>query len=400
MSIHVIGMGAAGLSGLHPKVRECLSHAALIVGGARHLDMVAAYCNAEMLPWPSPFEIPVAAIQARVDNAQQVVILATGDPLWFGIGRHLHAAFPGQVHIHAHLSAFQLAAQRMQWALEDVQTLSVHGRPVDLIQPFFNPGQKLLILSAGGEMAREVAALLQQSGHGMAHMYALCHMEGENEITYHALAKDWQFDPPALHTLAIECAADAPPQGCLGLPDDAFVHDGKMTKQSMRAVTLARLCPTPGAVLWDLGTGCGSVLVEWLRATAVIGQRGHAIGVDINAERLETAMRNAVALGASDADLRHQSNMEFLSSDSPMPDAVFIGGGLSAEVVAQAHTRLKVHGRLVCNSVTLESEAILLDSYARYGGHLERLSVQTAVPVGHMSGWRASMPVLQWSLQK
>jgi len=403
--IHVIGIGEEGLSGLTSEKMALVEGADLIVGGARHLAMIKTQHNStEYLVWPSPFAVPVAVIQAYANskNPAPVVILATGDPLWFGVGNCLQNTFGDQVCIHPYVSAFQLAASRMGWPIETTHILSIHGRPVETIHPFLNPSQRLLVLSEGGETANKIADLLVKSGHPNAHITALCHMGNvAEEERYQARACDWNRALPALNTLAIACCADAPVHPPFGLPDATFEHDGKLTKQSVRAATMARLVPQPGGILWDLGTGCGSVAIEWMRITTMLGGlRGQAICTDKRIDRLDVAMRNAKALGVPSIEFIHGANDQLVHADRQNPDAVFIGGGLSKATVEAVVHKLRPFGRLVCNSVTLESEAILLECFAQYGGHLERICVQTATPIGDFSGWKASMPVLQWSFQK
>ncbi len=244
-----------------------------------------------------------------------------------------------------------------------------------------------------------MARLLAERGYGESRLTVFGSLGGAAESRHEGTAADWAAeDPaeglPAFHTLAVECAGQP---GRLmpkwGLPDDAFEHDGKMTKQEVRAVTLARLMPARLETLWDVGTGCGSVAVEWCRAA----RDAEAVGIDRDPARLEIARRNALALGAPRLELVEGAAPAALSG-LRRPDAVFIGGGLSAEVVEACRAALRPGGRLVANAVTLESEAVLLDLHARHGGSLTRLAVQRAEPVGGLTGWRPLMPVTQWAL--
>jgi precorrin-6Y C5,15-methyltransferase (decarboxylating) len=203
---------------------------------------------------------------------------------------------------------------------------------------------------------------------------------------------------PAFNTLAVECIA-APDAALLprvpGLADDLFQSDGTMTKQEVRAATLAKLMPMRGALLWDIGCGSGSVAIEWMRAA----RYARAIGIEPRADRRAMAGANALALGAPKLELVEGSVPEALDGLTP-PDAIFIGGGLSHDTFNAAWAALRPLGRLVANAVTLESEAVLMDLHARHGGDLVRLSVCRAEPVGRLTGWRPSMPVTQWSLVK
>jgi precorrin-6Y C5,15-methyltransferase (decarboxylating) len=223
-------------------------------------------------------------------------------------------------------------------------------------------------------------------------------MGGDREARLEGTAETWNAEVADFHTLAVECEAEA---GAIwwprtaGLPDDAFEHDGKITKREFRALALAKLMPHPGALLWDIGAGCGSIGIEWIRAA----NHARAIGIEPRPERRALAARNAMTLGVPGFDIRAASAPEGLA-DLPPPDAVFIGGGNSDATVKTVLERLKPGGRLVAHSVTLESEAGLLAAYATYGGELVRLSAARAAPLGDFSGWRPAMPVTQWSWRK
>jgi precorrin-6Y C5,15-methyltransferase (decarboxylating) len=163
----------------------------------------------------------------------------------------------------------------------------------------------------------------------------------------------------------------------------------------VRAATQAKLMPMRGALLWDIGSGSGSVGIEWMRAA----RYARAIGIEPRADRRAMAAENALALGAP--------RLELIDGEAPSaldglekPDAIFVGGGLSEEVFDTAWNALRPLGRFVANSVTLESEGLLNDLHLRHGGELTRISIDRAEPLGSMRGWRPAMPVLQWSLIK
>lgn len=394
--LHIVGIGEDGLDGLLPATRAVVEAAEVIVGAERHHDL-AQGVGATRIAWPSPFDALIDTLNGL--RGQRVVVLATGDPLWFSvgarIGRELNAA---EITYHPQLSAFQLAAARMGWSLADVETLTVHGRPVEQMIAFIQPDARLLILTTGADTPGQIAAFLAERGFGRSKMTVLAHMGGETEARFDGIAEGWDHEVPAFNTLAVECIA-APDAALLprvpGLSDDLFRHDGTMTKQEVRAATLAKLMPMRGALLWDIGTGCGSVAVEWMRAA----RYARAIGIEPRADRRALAAANALALGAPKLDLIDGRVPEALDGLAA-PDAVFIGGGLSRETFDAAWAALRPLGRMVCNAVTLESEALLLALHKEFGGQLVKLSVNRAEPVGGLTGWRPLMPVTQWSLVK
>ena len=292
-------------------------------------------------------------------------------------------------------SAFALACARMGWAADDVEFVTLHGRPIELIGAVLRPDAKIIALSHTSETVRSVADYLGARGYGESEIIALCNMGGPNETRMSGTAARWPGVDSDFHTLAITCIA-APGAALLppipGLPDDAFEHDGKMTKREVRAATLAKLMPMNGGLLWDVGAGSGSIGIEWLRADR---RRAQAIAIEPIASRVETIARNAAALGAPQIDIR-QAKAPDIFDDLPDP-----GGGLSSkDVFAPAGARLKPGGRLVANAVTLESEAVLLSLWQENGGDLVRIAVNRAEPVGPYHGWRPLMPVTQWALVK
>ncbi len=394
--LDVIGIGEDGWDGLGPLARARLAAAEVIIGGPRH-HALAPHLRAERIEWPSPFRELAGELGAM--RGRGVAVLVTGDPLWYSAGALFLRHFtPDEITFHPQLSAFQLAAVRMKWSLADLETLTIHGRPAEQAIPFFGHGQRLLLLAQDAGSPVTVARLLSERGFGESRLTVLGAMGGPQESRIDGLAATWAApEVPDFHVLAVECigTAGAALLPRTGLPDDAFVHDGKMTKREMRVLTLAALAPRRGEMLWDIGTGCGSVAVEWMRS----GRDMRAVGIDPSPARLAMAAANALRLGAPRLDLREGQAPEALAG-LPRPDAIFIGGGLTEAVAEAALAALPAHGRLVANAVTLESEALLSRLFACHGGSLVRLSVARAEPVGRLTGWKPAMPVTQWSLTR
>ena len=394
--LHIVGIGEDGLEGLTPAARTVLEAAEVIIGGDRH-HALSDRITAERLSWPSPFDALIDRLTAL--KGRRVAVLATGDPLWYSVGARIGRAIdPAEITYHPQLSAFQLAAARMGWSLADVETLTVHGRPVEQMIAFIQPDQRLLILTTGAETPAQIARFLTERGFGASPMTVLANMGGSEEARFDGTADAWDHTVPAFNTLAVDCRA-APDAALLprvpGLDDDLFTHDGTMTKREVRAVTLAKLMPMRGAHLWDVGCGCGSVAIEWMRAA----RYASATGIEPRADRRAMAATNAQALGAPRLEVIDGTAPAALMGLAP-PDAIFIGGGLSRETFLACHAALRPLGRLVCNAVTLESEAELTALHAEFGGDLARIAVQRAEPVGRYRGWRAAMPVTQWSMVK
>jgi len=394
--LHIVGIGEDGMDGLAPATRTIVKTADVIIGGERH-HRLSINPTADRIAWPSPFDAMIDTLTALKDR--RVVVLVTGDPLWFSVGARIGQSLPAdQIVYHPQLSAFQLASARMGWSLADVETLTVHGRPVEQMIGSIQPDQKLIVLTTGAETPAQIAAFLTARGFGGSKMTVLAAMGGPHEERFEGLATDWSHGVPAFNTLCIDCiaAADAALLPRVpGLADDLFRSDGTMTKREIRAATLAKLMPMRGALLWDIGTGSGSVAIEWMRAA----RDARAIGIEPRADRRALAAENALALGAPRLELIDGEVPQALV-DLPAPDAVFIGGGLSPETFAAVWAAVRPLGRIVANAVTLESEAQLIALHRFHGGDLVRLQTHRADRVGNFSGWRPSMPVVQWSVIK
>ena len=396
--LNVIGVGEDGIEALPRALQTLIERAELIVGGERHLAM-AAQARAEKKSWASPLSLTLDDIWSR--RGKPVVVLATGDPMHFGIGVALARRVPAEeMAVHPHISAFSLAAARMLWPLADTECLTIHGRPLDLLAGAVAPGRRLLLLSHDGSSPADVARRLTELGYGASEVTVLEHMGGTRERIYGGSAGAWAHPRAAdLNTLAVECRADADARALSltpGLPDDAFQHDGQLTKREIRAATLSALRPLPGQLLWDVGAGCGSIAIEWLRTHRSLS----AIAIEADVARQGLIEQNASALGTPQLNLV-KGEAPSAYDGLPEPDAVFIGGGLGdGGVVEGAWERLKQGGRLVANAVTAEGEAHLFALRSKLGGEMTRLSVARLAPVGDLHGWKPLMPVTQYWVDK
>jgi precorrin-6Y C5,15-methyltransferase (decarboxylating) len=390
----VVGIGEDGLGGLSATATAAIASAQTLVGGKRHLDLVGA-TQAERLAWSSPLDATFDLIAAR--RGMRVVVLASGDPLWFGVGATLLKRFSiDEMAVLPHVSAFALAAAEMGWPLDAVEKLSLHGRPLETLALHLAPGAKLLVLTSDGAAPAAISAVLGARGYGSSTVTVLEHLGGPKMRRIAGVAASLPPGPyAALNTLAIDCVADMGIRALSripGLPDAAFEHDGQLTKRAVRAATLAALAPLPGQLLWDIGAGNGSIAIEWLRAVP----HTHAIAIERDAARHARLLHNAQTLGVPHLQAVAGSAPAALAG-LPNPDAVFVGGGLSTPgLVDAAWAALKPGGLFVANAVTLEGESVLAELHRAKGGEMMRLAAAHAEPVGPHRGWRAAMPVTQW----
>ncbi len=407
----VIGIGEDGWDDLSADARDLLYESEIVLGGERHLKMLPKDWEGERIVWSSPIREAVSKIVSwrPEDSAsvQKVAIMASGDPLCYGIATKLLRHLPiEEIWIKPALTTFSLMCSRIGWSLPDVETLTIHGRPVEMLHPFVQPGAKLLVLSKGEESPEQAAKLLCARGFGKSIITVLEHLGGRKERQFSGPADSWNHpEGAALNAMAIECIPESNAtilSRIPGLPDEAFFHDGQLTKREIRAVSLSRLMPVVDQVLWDVGAGCGSVAIEWMRTSP----RCRAVAIEKSKSRLKLIEQNSQELGVPMLQIISGSAPEVLA-DLPAPDAVFIGGGLSSGNLLQTcWTALKPGGRLVANAVTLEGEQKLLqwqnENAGKSGasGDLTRLSISRAEKIGKFQGWKEMRSVIQLAVIK
>ncbi|MBT2375085.1 precorrin-6y C5,15-methyltransferase (decarboxylating) subunit CbiE [Pseudomonas fluorescens] len=386
----VVGIGEDGFKGLGRNARHALLRASRIIGGQRQLDLLPVCIRGERVLWPSPFSLePVLA-----RRGEAVCVLASGDPMFYGVGASLARQVPAdELLILPAPSSVSLAAARLGWPLQDVVTLSVVARPLAALNAHLSSGVRVLVLSNDGQSPAAIAALLRSSGFGPSRLSVFEHLGGTDERRIDGIAQDWQDLPiAALNLVAIDCVADAntPRLSRLaGLPDSAFQHDGQLTKRDVRAMTLARLAPVPGELLWDVGAGSGSIGIEWMRAHPSC----RALAIEADEGRQVLIEHNRDALGVPGLQLIRGSAPLALAG-LEAPDAIFIGGGVTRDgVLDTCWHHLRPGGRLVANAVTLQSEMTLMAWREQHGGELTRIHIAQAQPLGNFDTWRQALPI-------
>lgn len=395
----LVGIGADGEAGLSERAREAIRRAELVFGSARQLALVPSLLRGETAYWPTRFALGVARVMSR--RGQPTCVLASGDPFFYGVGATLSPHLePGEFVCYPLPSSVSLAAARLGWSLQDTEVVSLHGRELRTIVPYLHPGRRIFALSWNLDTPAELARLLVARGFGPSHLTVLEALGGPEERIRSCQAQDYSLSRCSdLNLVAIDLVPD-PHAVWLPLrasvPDTEIEHDGQLTKQDVRAITLSALQPRPGARLWDVGAGAGSIGIEWL-----LSHRScEAIAIERDAARCERIRRNAEALGVPHLSIVEGHAPDALEGLAP-PDVIFVGGGVSdPSLIERCWSALGSRGRLVINAVSLEGEAQLLAEYAARGGELLRLSIESAAPLGTMTAWRPSLPVTQWRIQK
>ncbi|MGO9543996.1 MAG: precorrin-6y C5,15-methyltransferase (decarboxylating) subunit CbiE [Rhodomicrobium sp.] len=396
--LSIVGLGESGRGGLFFAANKLIDDAVLVVGGARHLDLIGAV-RGQKLEWTKPFRDTVARILERA--GEPVCVLASGDPFWFGAGSVLAESIPpAQMLVLPAPSTFSLAAARLGWPLQSTVTLGLHtARPESLLR-YLHHGQRILALSLDGSTPSQAAELLCRYGFDGSTVHVLEALGGPRERVHRGSAVELRsrsFGALSIAAIEVMAGRDARTLSYApGLPDNYFEHDGQITKREIRALTLSALRPAPGELLWDIGLGSGSVAIEWLLSHASM----RALGFEKSPVRASRAARNAVSLGVPHLLVREGKAPEVLAG-AEVPDAIFVGGGVSeAGLLAGAWDALKPEGRMVCNAVSFEGQAALMECRALRGGSVTRIGIEREHAVGNYTAWQPAMPVVQWAAVK
>ena len=393
--IEVVGVNGRGWPDIPFRLQSLIKRAEVVLGSPRHLKLVPAFPGQQREAWPSPLREGLPGLLARFPE-RRIVALASGDPLVAGIGSTLIDILgAGQVRIHPLLSSVAVARARMGWADESVEVVRLRGDDVDQVRRAIFPARRLIILSRDADSPAEIAAVLTDCGFGESRVTVLGDLESDVESRVDSLARDRRAAAPPLNVVCVDCVG--PGFGTLapGLPDQAFDHDGQLTKRDVRASALAHLMPRPGQLLWDIGAGAGSIAIEWLRCHPSC----RAVAVEQQVDRAKRIRANARALGVPGLSVVTAVAEEILA-ELPQPDAVFIGGGATWQLLSRCWEALPEGGRIVVHSITQETEMIMAHCWRDHGGELTRISVEHLEPIGRYSGWHPARPVVQWSAVK
>ncbi|MBR0868883.1 precorrin-6y C5,15-methyltransferase (decarboxylating) subunit CbiE [Bradyrhizobium tropiciagri] len=385
--LSIIGIGEDGLAGLSDASRKALGEAETVFGGERHLALAGIGDRGRT--WPVPFDAEVVL----ACRGRPTAVLASGDPFWHGAGGTLAEKLErGEWIAHPAPSTFSLAAARLGWRLENVVCLGLHAAPFERLVPHLARGVRIICLLRDGRAARDLAQWLSERGWDASPMWTLSAIGGPREHIAQYRADGYAADPDNdLVAVALEARGAAGLARSSGLPDALFAHDGQLTKRPIRALALSALAPRSGERLWDIGAGSGSISIEW----ALCG--GTAIAIEARADRVANIRSNAASFGLTHRISVVEGAAPGALSGLATPDAVFIGGGLDADMFDAVWSRIAPGTRLVAHAVTLETEALLSDLQQRHGGELMRVEIAHADALGRYRSWKAARPVVQWS---
>ena len=393
--ITIIGIGESGLQYLADVSQNRLESADIIIGPPRHLRLLGL-SGSKVLEWPVPFSDGLKILEKY--KGKKVVVLVSGDPFWYGPAATILRKFSfDDIEVFPGPSTFGWAAARMGWSIEDISCVGLHAKPVEHIRSLIAPKRKILALMRDGDQVKSLAHYLSKLGFGQTNIHVLEALGGNNERIREIAAEEYNLvdvEHPVCVAICVDGLGSAIPFST-GIDDKFFETDGQITKSQIRALTITALAPQYGQHLWDLGAGSGSVSIEWLMRDKSL----YATAVERDPSRCGIIEQNVQNLGLDNLSLHNGSNMEVIMTLKP-PHAVFVGGGLTKELMKKLWAIVPRKTRLVANSVTLETETILQDALNEYGGNLIRFDISTARAIGSKNLWQPAYPITQWSIEK
>lgn len=393
--IPVVGMGLAGWHSLTATQRLELEQATLLVGSRRQLASFT-HLPAEHLVLTT-FTETLRIAKARWQGGDRLAILASGDPLCFGIGRLLLAQFPPESLVfHPHVSAIQLAFSRLKLPWQDAVLTSIHGRgPEELIQHLRQGVEKIAVLTDGVHNPGAIAALYQALDLPSRYQIWVCeNLGGADERVWPLLGEQGPFAPLNVVVMVRQAEPEPlPPLPLFGIADRHFLtwpdRPGLMTKREIRIAILGELALMPGQVVWDIGAGTGSVAVEIAR----LCPDGQVFAIEKTAMGIHLITQNARRFGVEVEAIAGTAPAAL--TDLPDPDRIFIGGGGQdlAAILTHGQSRLKPGGRIVIALATLESLQIALTALQGQDYQVLQWNVARSHPVAHLHRMAPLNPV-------
>lgn len=396
-AIDVVGIGLDGAAGLSEATRELVATATVLAGSDRHLH----YFPELRSRWLEIGNLSqaIALLRGEWERGEQIVLLATGDPLFFGIGRLLLAEFPPEaLRFHPHLCSMQLAFSALKMPWQDASFVSAHGRsPAELTQALKQGCEKICLLTDANCTPATVILLLQALDLPFAYELWLCENLGDKQrerVLHLPLDTVPELDPAPLNVVVLlrqderreAIALDTLP--VVGLPDRAFLsfrdRPGLITKREVRLAILGELDLRPRQIIWDLGAGTGSVAIEVAR----LCPEARVYALEKTAMGVSLIEQNCQRLQVPNVEILHGTAPNVLPA-SPPPQRIFIGGsgGNLAAILTACATRLAPEGKIVLAIATVENLGECLHWFRDRGWFYRLLHVQISrsVPIGSES---------------
>lgn len=411
--LHVIGLGISQPPMLLPQALSALNQADIVIGSDRQLDSVGAWVDGETLSLPK-LKALKPLLKERLLQGQTCIVLASGDPLFYGIGAWLGRHFGADNCVfYPAVSSLQGVCHRLGLSLQTLTTVSLHGRPLATLRRHLGRAKTLLLLTDKQSQPQHIATLCVEAGFAESEL-TVCERLGytDERITGYSAAdlsdRSLEFSPLNVVVLKVQGLGNVLPE-FPGIPDPYFSTGaapgkGMISKREVRLAILSAMQTAAGDVVWDIGAGCGGVAVElarWAPAAKVYAVEHHP-------ERLKHLAINQTRFGVLDNLLIHEGTAPRCLADLPSPSKIFIGGsdGHLPELLSQCWQCLPVGGRLVVSAV-IEPSKVIIDTFATAvskAGNATIDTVELAVKRGHYTGGEhhqsSRLPVLIATFEK
>tara|TARA_B100001093_G_C26804561_1_gene1004896 strand:+ start:601 stop:1797 length:1197 start_codon:yes stop_codon:yes gene_type:complete len=393
--ITIIGINQDDINTLNKSALKALSESEIIFGAERNLQKFLNFKNKCFL-WPNPFKNISKVL--KKNRGRKIVLLVSGNAFWFGLGTLIASEFKKEEwQCFQAPSSFSLASAEMGWSMENVLFFGLHAKNNETLRPFMAPKIKFIILLKEGKSVESLTNFFTNEGFGDSKFTifeSLGHKLFKKRNTIAKTNNIKNINHPVC--VAIETLGDGivVPKNS-GKPDYFFINDGQITKQYIRSITLSALSPMPFEHLWDLGSGSGSISIEWLLSDKTTS----ATAVEINKKRVGFIKKNCKALGV-DRVIILNDDMNQIIRKLKKPDAVFIGGGLNERLFKKIWNLIPVNTRVVVNSVTIETESCINQLCKIYGGKLLKIELSNVRAVGKSHAWSNNFPIVQWKIIK
>jgi len=415
LKIHTIGLGVTDTAELSQAATKALASCERVLGSARQLEVVAGQLSGQQTEQlPALKDLPAYLADLIRDGVSSLAVLASGDPLYYGIGRWFSKNFSDrQLHFYPAVSSIQMACHQLGLSLQDVEVLSLHGRPLEKIRSKLKARQTLVILTDKNSQPQALARECIAAGFDESRL-SVCEMLGypHQRVTHYSADEisHVNIDFDALHVTVIETQGKG---GVLpefpGIPDASYVTDkengkGMLTKRDVRLSILSLMQPANHEVIWDIGAGCGGVSVElayWNETTQVVAIEHHD-------ERFKCLKANRNKFGVMSNLTAVQGRAPEALEELPAPDKIFIGGsdGSLPELLELCWSKLPAQGLLVASAVTEQSKQQLLAFYQQRETLKDSRNETLQVAVSHgtpLAGqllYRPSLPVTLFKFSK
>ncbi|MFL6555265.1 MAG: precorrin-6y C5,15-methyltransferase (decarboxylating) subunit CbiE [Bacillus sp. (in: firmicutes)] len=385
----MIGIGDEGKVSLLPMYEKWIYESELLIGGKRQLSFFPEFAGEKMA-----IEGGLSSLVERLQSEKRnVVILASGDPLFYGIGSYLSSKI--DLDIYPYLSSIQLAFARMKERWQDAYFTSVHGRSIKGLAQRVDGKKTVAILTDTENSPNKIAQYLLSFGMTEYEAFVGENLGSDKErCRWFTLTemKDEEFSP--LNVVILKKKGESP-HWPIGIDDAEFFQrkpdKGLITKKEIRTLSISALRLMDDSTVWDIGTCTGSVAIE----AAKIAREGQVFAIEKNEGDLENCKQN-LAKFRVDATLVHGKAPEGLDT-FPDPDAVFIGGtaGGMEDILDICCSRLKACGRIVLNAVTIEnlSEAMLAFKERGYETNITLAQISRSKPILNLTRFDALNPI-------